>query len=27
MDFGVLGLFAVVFSTIGIVLSWRYLSR
>jgi ABC-2 type transport system permease protein len=27
MDFGVLGVFAVVFSTIGIVLSWRYLSR
>ncbi|HML02701.1 MAG TPA: ABC transporter permease [Candidatus Bathyarchaeia archaeon] len=26
-DFGVLGVFAVVFSTIGIVLSWRYLSR
>jgi ABC-2 type transport system permease protein len=27
MDFGVLGLFAVIFSFIGIVLSWRFLSR
>jgi ABC-2 type transport system permease protein len=27
MDFTVLGIFAVVFSAIGIVLSWRYLSR
>jgi ABC-2 type transport system permease protein len=26
-DFTVLGIFAVIFSTIGIVLSWRYLSR
>jgi len=26
-DFAVLGVFALVFSTIGIVLSWRYLSR
>jgi ABC-2 type transport system permease protein len=27
MDFGVIGIFAVVFSAIGIVLSWRFLSR
>jgi ABC-2 type transport system permease protein len=27
MDFTVLGIFAVVFSAIGILLSWRYLSR
>jgi ABC-2 type transport system permease protein len=27
MDFGVLGTFAVVFSAIGILLSWRFLSR
>jgi ABC-2 type transport system permease protein len=26
-DFGVLGLFAAIFSTIGIMLSWRFLSR
>jgi ABC-2 type transport system permease protein len=27
MDFTVLGIFAVVFSAIGILLSWRYLSK
>jgi ABC-2 type transport system permease protein len=27
MDFTVLGIFALVFSAIGILLSWRYLSR
>jgi ABC-2 type transport system permease protein len=27
MDFTVLGIFALVFTAIGIVLSWRYLSR
>jgi ABC-2 type transport system permease protein len=27
VDFTVLGIFAVVFSAIGILLSWRYLSR
>jgi ABC-2 type transport system permease protein len=27
LDFAFLGVFAAVFSTIGIVLSWRYLSR
>jgi ABC-2 type transport system permease protein len=27
MDFTVLGVFAVVFSAIGILLSWRYLSK